>query len=530
LGSEDLLTAAKKIILILSQHDWKTTEIQINQARSMIKNNCKYYFRNIKVLIFALCLILPVTAADALPIYSSGLDFSDTQNSQQYHVTELNSESDTSDTLHGIPVQFTEDLKERTFTYFWEIVDSTTWQTDDRHPTKNFTSIAATGFALPAYVIGIENEFITREKGAERVLNVLRWLWNSPQGDHSDGVAGYRGFYYHFLNYDTGTRYQQVELSTIDTALLMAGVLTTQSYFNADNRVESRIREIADSLYYRVEWDWAMDGNSTMSMGWHPESGFIEAQWEGYDESMILLILALGAPVHPIPEGSWDIWTSTNNWANFYGFEHVNFGPLFGHQYSHMFIDFRDIHDRYMREKGIDYFENSRLATLANRAYCIDNPGRFEGYSENIWGLTASDGPANETRVIGDRSVQFRTYHARGAANGYIEDDGTIVPTAAGGSIPFAPEETLNALYTMKEKFGDQLYTEYGFLDSFNMTYSEEGWFNPDYIGIDQGPILIQLENHETGLIWSILRENKYIREGLEKAGFTGGWLEESDE
>jgi hypothetical protein len=530
LGSEDLLTAAKKIILILSQHDWKTAEIQINQARSMIKNNCKYYFRNIKVLIFALCLILPVTAADALPIYSSGSDFSDTQNSQQYHVTELNSESDTSDTLHGIPVQFTEDLKERTFTYFWEIVDSTTWQTDDRHPTKNFTSIAATGFALPAYVIGIENEFITREKGAERVLNVLRWLWNSPQGDHSDGVAGYRGFYYHFLNYDTGTRYQQVELSTIDTALLMAGVLTTQSYFNADNRVESRIREIADSLYYRVEWDWAMDGNSTMSMGWHPESGFIEAQWEGYDESMILLILALGAPVHPIPEGSWDIWTSTNNWANFYGFEHVNFGPLFGHQYSHMFIDFRDIHDRYMREKGIDYFENSRLATLANRAYCIDNPGRFEGYSENIWGLTASDGPANETRVIGDRSVQFRTYHARGAANGYIEDDGTIVPTAAGGSIPFAPEETLNALYTMKEKFGDQLYTEYGFLDSFNMTYSEEGWFNPDYIGIDQGPILIQLENHETGLIWSILRENKYIREGLEKAGFTGGWLEESDE
>jgi len=265
-----------------------------------------------------------------------------------------------------------------------------------------------------------------------------------------------------------------------------------------------------------------------MSMGWHPESGFIRAQWEGYDESMILLILALGAPVYSIPEGSWDVWTSTNNWADFYGFEHVNFGPLFGHQYSHMFIDFRDIQDAYMREKGIDYFENSRLATLANRAYCIDNPGGFEGYSENIWGLTAGDGPANETRVIGNRKVQFSTYHARGAADGYIEDDGTIVPTAAGGSIPFAPEETLKALYTMKEKFGDQLYTEYGFLDSFNLTYSEEGWFNPDYIGIDQGPILIQLENYETELIWSILRENKYIRKGLEKAGFTGGWMEES--
>ena len=505
-----------------------SAEIQKNQTKRMNKKTYKYSVRNVKISLAALCFSMSVTAAKAYPVNNSGTVNSYNQNSLKYDLTELNPAPDTTETLYGIPVQFIDELKERTFTYFWEIVDSTTWQTDDRYPTKNFTSIAATGFALPAYVIGIENEYISREKGAERVLNVLDWLWNSPQGDYAEGVAGYRGFYYHFLNYDTGTRYQQVELSTIDTALLMAGVLTTQSYFDADNRVESRIREIADSLYYRVEWDWAMDGNSTMSMGWYPESGFIRAQWEGYDESMILLILALGAPVYSIPEESWDVWTSTNNWADFYGFEHVNFGPLFGHQYSHMFIDFREIQDAYMREKGIDYFENSRLATLANRAYCIDNPGGFEGYSENIWGLTAGDGPANETRVIGNRKVQFSTYHARGAADGYIEDDGTIVPTAAGGSIPFAPEETLKALYTMKEKFGDQLYTEYGFLDSFNLTYSEEGWFNPDYIGIDQGPILIQLENYETELIWSILRENKYIRKGLEKAGFTGGWLEES--
>ena len=503
--------------------------IAANQSNFMIKNNFKYYYRNVKILISVLCFALTVTTAEASPLSTSGSAILNNQYSQQDHFTEvLNFARDTTETLHGIPVQFTEDLKERTFTYFWEIVDSTTWQTDDRYPTKSFTSIAATGFALPAYIIGIENEYITREKGAERVLNVLDWLWNSPQGDNHEGVAGYRGFYYHFLNYDTGTRYRQVELSTIDTALLMAGVLTSQSYFDDDNRVESRIRKIADSLYSRVEWDWAMDGNSTMSMGWHPETGFIKAQWEGYDESMILLILALGAPEHYIPKGSWDVWTSTNNWANFYGYEHVNFGPLFGHQYSHMFIDFRDIRDGYMRDKGSDYFENSRLATLANRAYCIDNPGKFKGYSENIWGLSASDGPANETRVIDNRTVQFRTYHARGAANGYTEDDGTITPTAAGGSIPFAPEETLKALYTMKEKFGDQLYTKYGFLDSFNMTYSEEFWFNTDYIGIDQGPILIQLENYESGLIWGILRENKYIRKGLEKAGFTGGWLEKS--
>ncbi|TVQ01384.1 MAG: Tat pathway signal protein [Balneolaceae bacterium] len=430
---------------------------------------------------------------------------------------------------YGVPAQFVEELKERTFTYFWEVVDSTTWQTDDRYPSKNFTSIAATGFALPAYIIGIQNDYITREEGSERVLNVLQWMWDSPQGEAPEGVAGYRGFYYHFLNYETGTRFQQVELSTIDTALLMAGVLTAQSYFDGSNQTEEIIRDLADELYKRVEWNWAMDGNPTMSMGWYPETGFIESQWEGYDESMILMILALGSPEYAIPDNSWDVWTSTNNWANFYGYEHVNFGPLFGHQYSHMFIDFKGIQDDYIKERGIDYFENSRRATLSNRAYCIDNPRNFKGYGENIWGLTASDGPANETKTIGNQTIEFRTYYARGAAAGYIVDDGTIVPTAAGGSIPFAPEETLSALYTMKEKFGDQLYTEYGFLDSFNLTYKEGGWFNPDYIGIDQGPILIQLENLETGLIWDILKKNEYIRDGLKKAGFTGGWLKKSD-
>lgn len=433
-------------------------------------------------------------------------------------------------TFQGIPVEFTEDLKKRTFTYFWDVIDTDTWQTDDRYPSRTFASVAATGFALPAYIIGIHNNYITREEGAERVQNVLQWLWEAPQGDSPENVTGYRGFFYHFLNYETGTRYQQVELSTIDTALLMAGVLTAQSYFNENNPVESAIRELADSLYHRVEWDWAMNENSTMSMGWHPESGFIDSQWEGYDESMILMVLGLGSPTHPIPDKSWDVWTSTNTWSEFYGYEHINFGPLFGHQYSHMFIDFREIQDDYIREKGIDYFENSRRATLANRAYCIDNPNQFNGYNEHIWGLTASDGPANETKNVNGQDVKFQTYTARGAAEGYIVDDGTIVPTAAGGSIPFAPEETLQALYTMKDTFGDQLYTKYGFLDSFNLTYQADGWFNSDYISIDQGPILIQLENYQSGLIWSILRENPYIRTGLEKAGFTGGWLDETDE
>lgn len=454
---------------------------------------------------------------------------SNAQDSQNQELLEK-TESKSSNTFYGVPQEFTDDLKERTFTYFWEVVDSTTWQTDDRYPTKNFTSVASTGFALPVYVIGIENEYITREEGTDRVLNVLEWLWNAPTGDAPEGVTGYRGLYYHFLNYETGTRFKDVELSTIDTALLMAGVLTAQSYFDEEDPEEQRIRALADSLYRRVEWDWAMNGNSTMSMGWRPERGFIEAQWTGYNEAMILLILALGSPDHAIPDDSWDVWTSTYDWEDFYGYEHVNFGPLFGHQYSQMFVDFRGIQDEYMREKGIDYFENSRRATLSNRAYCMDNPDGFEGYGENIWGLTASDGPANETRTIGTKSVRFRTYHARGAAKGYIEDDGTIVPTAAGGSIPFAPEKTLQALYTMKQKYGDQLYSEYGFRDAFNLTYQEGGWFNDDYIGIDQGPIIIQLENLQSELIWNLLKENQYIQKGLEKAGFTGGWLDEKGE
>lgn len=497
----------------------------------MIRSIYKYQVGSLKILLIILCLMVPFESVQAFQnAHHSSPESTSYHKSDQSQPdkTETWSASDTEGMFYGVPDRFVDDLKEKTFTYFWEVVDSTTWQTDDRYPTRNFTSIASTGFALPVYIIGIHNEYITREEGALRVLNVLEWLWNAPQGDDAEGVTGYRGFYYHFLNYGTGTRFKQVELSTIDTALLMAGILTAQSYFDGQNRVESRIRELADSLYKRVEWDWAMNGNSTMSMGWHPESGFIEAQWKGYNEAMILLILALGSPDHAIPEDSWDTWTSTYNWADFYGYEHVNFGPLFGHQYSHMFVDFRGIQDEYMRARGIDYFENSRRATLANRAYCIDNPRNFKGYGENIWGLTASDGPANETRAIGDRTVRFRTYHARGAADGYIHDDGTIVPTAAGGSIPFAPEETLAALYTMKEKYGDQLYTKYGFLDAFNLTYKKDGWFNKDYIGIDQGPIIIQLENLQTGLIWSILKENEYIQKGLAKAGFTGGWLNES--
>lgn len=426
---------------------------------------------------------------------------------------------------------FLNDLKKKTFKYFWDLVDEPTGQIPDRYPTRNFTSIAATGFGFASYLVGIQNQFITREEGSNRVLHALEWLWHSKQGPEIKGTTGYKGFYYHFLNYGDGTRYKNVELSTIDTGLLMAGILACQSYFDRDNKTEEKIRQLADSLYLRVEWDWAMNGQEWMSMGWHPDRGFLNAQWTGYNEAMVLIIMAMGSPTHPVHDSAWNSWCKKYHWAEFHGQEHVNFAPLFGHQYSHMFIDFRGIQDSFMAGKGIDYFENSRRATISNRAYCIDNPGGFNGYSEDIWGLTACDGPGGGKQVIDADTFEFWTYRARGASVIEIVDDGTIAPTAAGGSIPFASDICIRALMAMKNNFGNKLYQEYGFKDAFNLTVQakgipEPGWFDPDYIGIDQGPILIQLENYQTGLIWEVMKKNKYILSGLKKAGFTGGWLE----
>jgi hypothetical protein len=424
-------------------------------------------------------------------------------------------------------VAFSDSLARDIFNFFWDLADSTTGNQPDRWPTPSFSSIAATGFGLPSYIVGVNRGYITRDQAAERVLKTLRFFSQSPKGVQASGVTGYKGFFYHFIDMKTGLRFQEVELSTIDTGLLMAGILSCQSYFDKDSQVENEIRSLVDSLFLAVEWDWAMNGKETMSMGWHPERGFLDASWQGYNEGMILYIMGLGSTSHPIPDNSWQAWTKTYQWGKYFGQEYVNFGPLFGYQYSHMFIDFRGIQDSYMKEKGIDYFENSRRATLANRAYCISNPGAWIGYEENVWGLTACDGPGNDNKS--NPNMSYMGYSARGAAEWYIQDDGTIAPTAAGGSIPFAPEICLSALETMKKKYGNRIYSKYGFKDAFNftITYKEgtTGWVDKDYLGIDQGPILIQLENNRNGLIWELLKKNKYIVAGLKKAGFSEGWL-----
>jgi hypothetical protein len=327
---------------------------------------------------------------------------------------------------------------------------------------------------------------------------------------------------------NTGTRFQQVELSTIDTALLLAGILTCQSYFDGTDAVETEIRGLADSIYRRTDWQWAAPRAPLVAMGWHPERGFLGFDWRGYNEAMILYLLALGSPTHPVDPAAWAGWTAPYRWGTFYGQVHVGFAPLFGHHYSHVWVDFREIQDAYMKTRGIDYFENSRRATYGQRSYAYANPGAWRGYSERIWGLTASDGPADVTLTLDGRSRQFHTYWARGASFTEIPDDGTIAPTAAGGSVPFAPEIAIPALMVMRQTYGDSLFSTYGFKDAFNPTFTQTspaGWFDVDYLGIDQGPILAMIENYRSGLVWRLIRGNAHIVRGLCRAGFTGGWL-----
>ncbi len=424
--------------------------------------------------------------------------------------------------------QFLERLEHDTFRFFWD--NTRTGLIPDRFPTRSASSVAAVGFTLTSYLVGAERGWVTRSEAAARTLRTLETLWRAPQGRGRSGTAGYHGFYYHFLDPRAGVRADESELSTIDTALLMAGVLAAQSYFDHGDPTERAIVRLSDALYRRVDWTWAYSRRQSplLSLGWTPEEGFIEFDWSGYSEGMLLYLLAIGSPTHPIDAGAWDRWTRTYRWESFYGPPYVTFGPLFGHQYSHVWIDFRGIQDRYMRWKQSDYFVNSVRATYANRAYCIADPGRWKGYGDLVWGLTASDGPGH---TAAPHATPFRAYWAR--APDASRDDGTIAPTAIGGSVPFAPEVAIPSLMHLRERFGARLYGEYGFRDAFNLSYPGasggphgKGWFAADYLAIDQGPILLMIENFRTGLVWRLMRRSPYVVAGLKKAGFTGGWLE----
>jgi hypothetical protein len=433
-----------------------------------------------------------------------------------------------------------DDVERRSFQFFWDLADPHTQLVPDRAPTPSFSSIAAVGFGLTAYGVGAERGYVPRAEAAARTLATLRSLLAMRQGPEPRGVSGYKGFFYHFLDMRTAERFQTVELSTVDTSLLMAGVLFAQSYFDRGDATETAIRAAAEELYERVDWPFAQARRPAISMGWTPEEGLHSYDWRGYNEAMIVIVLALGSPTHPVDADAWGEYTKTYRWGTFYGQEHLLFAPLFGHQYSQVWIDFRGIQDAFMRGHGLDYFENSRRATLAQHAYAVANPNAYRDYGDRVWGLTACDGPFDGTLTLDGRQRTFYGYAARGATAGEIRDDGTLAPTAAISSIAFTPELSMAALREMKRRYGSNLYSRYGFLDAFNPTLRtsrkgmagrvdpQQGWFDVDYLGIDQGPIVAMIENHRSELIWKVMRKNPHIARGLRRAGFRSGWLEEA--
>jgi hypothetical protein len=417
-------------------------------------------------------------------------------------------------------------------------------------------SIAAIGFGLVAYVIGVERGYLSREEAAARTLATLRFFATAPHGPEPD-ATGYKGFYYHFLDMQTGRRAWQCELSTVDTAFLIGGMRSSAAYFNHDNAAEHEIRQLADDLYRRVDWQWATNptgpaaspnniaangiapdlaagrnshafaSTATVTHGWRPETGFIPYRWQGYDEALLLYVMGLGSPTYPLESESYAAWTSTYEWKTLYDHEFVYAGPLFIHQYSHMWIDFRGIQDAFMRDHDLDYFENSRRATLIQQQYAIANPLQFEGYGQHFWGLTASDGPAWTTKKINGIERTFYDYLARGAPFG--PDDGTIAPWAVMASLPFAPDTVQATLENIQRNYPEML-DKYCFKCSFNPTFTAEdpaipSWTSEFHFGINLGPIVTMVENHLTGLPWDLMRQCPYITSGLRKAGFQNGWL-----
>lgn len=404
--------------------------------------------------------------------------------------------------------QLLDTLQHTAFNFFWNEANPVNGLIKDRSNANGGggapCSIASVGFGLTAICIGVDHGWVTREAARDRVLTTLRTFWTGPQGSGTSGYIGYKGFYYHFLDMTTALRTWDSELSTIDSGLLFAGIVFVKQYFDGSDSAEVEIRALSDSIYYRADWEWFRNYNPGLLMGWKPVTNFGGyGQWTGYNEAMIMYILGYASPSHPISDQfGWMAWTSGYVYGTQYGYTYVEFPPLFGHQYSHCWVDFRNIRDAYMRNRGFDYFENSRRATLAQRAYCAANPGGWAGYSDTLWGITASDAPGG--------------YSARGAPPPQ-NDDGTLVPTAPISSIPFAPTEVLPAIRNMWENYHAQLWALYGFRDAFNIAVN---WWASDVIGIDQGPIIVMIENYRTGAVWNRFMQNADIQRGLDLIGF----------
>jgi hypothetical protein len=418
--------------------------------------------------------------------------------------------------------ELVERLQRGAFEYISRYTNPTNGLVADTSRAGSPCSIGVVGFALSCYIVAAERGWLARSAAAKQVLATLRFFWNSTQGTASD-VTGYKGFYYHFLDMHTGRRVWNCELSLIDTSLLLAGVLTVGQYFDRHEE-EVEIRAIADALYRRVDWNWAQNDSAALSQGWHPEFGFMHYGWEGYNEALILYILGLGSTTQPLSSSSFATWTLTYQWERLLGQDVLYSGPLFTHLFSHAWIDFRGIRDAFMREKRSDYFENTRRIVALQREYCERNPRQAVGYCRDIWGLSAGDGPtADGVRQFAKDHSHFG-YMARGAPFG--PDDGTLCPWAMLATLPFTPIAALSGTRRLLATF-PQVCNEDRFSSGFNPTLNSDakGWLSEGWYGLDQGLLVITIENARSGLIWSLLRDSPEVCRGLKRAGFKGGWL-----
>lgn len=390
---------------------------------------------------------------------------------------------------------FLEDLERRSFQYFWDqasprtglVLDRTRTDgspTDENH--RYIASIAATGFGLTVLCVAAERRWITRRAARDRTRATLRFFANHAVHE--------RGWFYHWMDVNTGVRRWKSEVSSIDTALLVAGILTARQYFHDDRE----IADLATRIYERIDFPWMLNGHATLlSMGWHPESGFIKARWDNYSEHPILYLLAIGSPTHPITPEAWYAWE--RNWNRYAGYTYLGQTPLFTYQYSHAWVDFRG--RRETKGQRIEYFENSVKATLAHRQFCIDLRKEFPGYGPNVWGISASD--------------SIKGYVAWGGPPRDAAIDGTVVPYAVAASLMFVPHLAMTAVKTMHARY-PRAYGKYGFADAFN---PNNDWINSDVIGIDLGITVLGVENARTGNIWRWFMKNPEIPKALELVG-----------
>lgn len=391
--------------------------------------------------------------------------------------------------LSGQDDAFLDELERASLRFFWEAADPRTGLVKDRSQAdgpdqREVASIAATGFGLTALCVADWRGYERPSAVEERVRVTLRFLW--------EGLPHERGFFYHFVNCRTGARVWQCELSSIDTAILLCGVLTCRQHFRARD-----IRLLAQRIYQRVDWRWMLDGRPVLAMGWKPESGFLPSSWDHYCEHLMLYLLAIGSPTHPVPAESWHAWSRPVH--EYAGLRFISSrDPLFIHQFSHAWFDFRRRRDRYA-----DYFENSVIATQAHRLFCLNLRERFPHLSEDLWGITASD--------------SAQGYVVWGGPPEHGPLDGTVVPCAAAGSLPFLPAECLRTLRHMRARYGGRVWKRYGFVDAFN---PHTGWCNPDVIGINVGITMLMAENLRSGFVWRAFMKNREVRAAMAKAGF----------